>query len=117
MKTVEEKNKIIAKWMGETGLTKFKNDKIVPYDKTYNVIWQSLMPVVEKITQMKCDDYVEGTSNFTDMYFLRTFGAINTETGEYMVRINRFPVHEAKTLLQATFEAVSEFVFVISVKE
>lgn len=42
-------NKIVAVFMGETGLTKVKNDKLVPYDKKYDVIWQTLMSVVEKI--------------------------------------------------------------------
>jgi hypothetical protein len=43
-----EGNKLIAEFMKETGLTKVKDDKIVPYDKSYSYNW-SIMPVVEKI--------------------------------------------------------------------
>lgn len=43
-----EGDKIIAEYMNEVGLTKVKDDKIVPYDKSYFYNW-SIMPVVEKI--------------------------------------------------------------------
>lgn len=47
--SIEEGNKLIAEFMGEVGLTKVKDDKIVPYDKKYDTLWNNLMPVVEKI--------------------------------------------------------------------
>ena len=67
--------------------------------------WEWLMPVVEKICKTKIGDGVE----YVEYPHLRTFGMINSETGNFMVRFNGFQCFEAKDLFQATWEAVIDF--------
>lgn len=59
------------------------------------------MRVIDKITQFKYDD--------GDNAYLRTFGAYNAD-GEVMVRINRYGLFQAKTLIEATWIAAVDFV-------
>jgi len=72
----------------------------------YNKNWEWLMPVVEKICKTKIGDGVE----YVEYPYLRAFGMINPETGNYMVRFNGFQLFENKDLLQATWDAVIDFV-------
>lgn len=68
--------------------------------------WNWLMPVIEKICRTKIgdgDDNVEYTT-------LRTFGMLNQETGQIMVRFDRGPLFEADNLITATFNAVVDFI-------
>jgi len=114
-KEIIEGNKLIAEFMGEVGLTKVSNDKIVPYDKRYNNTWQNLMPVIEKISKFKYEEY-EVDNGIDDIYieydtaYTRTFGMINSRTGNPMVRINRHQLFEATTLIEAAWLAVVDFI-------
>ena len=63
-----------------------------------------LMPVVEKICETKIGDGVK----MVDYTYLRTFGMINKETGDKMVRFDCFGAHQAERLIDATFNAVVE---------
>ena len=67
-----EGNKLIAEFMCETGLTKVKGDKIVSYDKSYNVIWQNIMPVVEKIESFGYIVIIEGRSCYIQSHDTRS---------------------------------------------
>lgn len=66
----------------------------------YDHDFASLMRAVEKITKTKYND--------GDNAYLRTFGMYN-EDGEVMVRINRCPLFQAKTLIEATWLAVVDW--------
>ena len=79
----------------------------------YHSSWNWLMPVVEKIARCQTADeevIYNGEDSYFDAYYPRTFGMINSTTKEYMVRINRFPLHQSKSLIEATWFAVVEFV-------
>ena len=60
------------------------------------------MPVVEKIIGIKFDD--------GDNAHLRTFGMINQENGNVMVRFNRYSLFESNTLIGATYLAVVDLI-------
>ena len=68
----------------------------------YDHNWTWLMPVVEKIIGIKFDD--------GDNAHLRTFGMINQENGNVMVRFNRYSLFESNTLIGATYLAVVDFI-------
>lgn len=67
----------------------------------YHSSWGRLMPVVEKIVAIR----YEGD----ETAYLRTFGMRNHD-GNYMVRFNWCSLHEADTLLWATYSAVVDFI-------
>lgn len=79
----------------------------------YNSSWDWLMPVVEKIAQhvyeiwQDSNGYKEVTHH--DRAYPRTFGMIDSE-GKWMVRINRMPLEQESTLIEATYKAVVEFI-------
>lgn len=60
------------------------------------------MPVVEKITKHEYD-------NGEDTAYLRTFGMLS-DTKKPMVRFNRCTVYEGTTLIEATYQAVIDFI-------
>lgn len=68
----------------------------------YRKSWDWLMPVVTKII---CEKFEDGEN-----VYLRTFGMINEENGNLMVRFNRHGLFEAETLLEATYLAVCDYV-------
>lgn len=115
-------NKLIAKFMGtHNGESWLFPDNTVPdlgiyiYDEDlqFNLSWDWLMPVVEKIAKISLKDesiIQNGEDSYFDNYYLRTFAMINSETKEFMVRINRFPLHQSSKLIEATFESVVEFI-------
>ena len=107
----QEGNKLIAEFMGETGLTKVSNDKIVPYDKSYNYTWGNLMPVVEKISTIQFTDesWKENPVPYYDYAWPRTFGMRN-EQGQYMVRLNASTLHTADKFIDAVYLAVVDFI-------
>lgn len=71
----------------------------------YDSSWEHLMPVIGKISKIKClDNELE-----IDTYYCRTFGMVDLED-EYMVRINRFTLHSSPKFILAAFYAVVEFV-------
>ena len=79
----------------------------------YNDDWSLLMPVVEKLCRL--DIYYkpscEGESTETFNPYPRTFGMRFEHGPELMVRLNNSSICYAKSLLQATFEAVSDFIY------
>jgi hypothetical protein len=72
----------------------------------YRESWEWLMPVVEKICHLRIGDGKE----FTDYAYPRTFGMLNAETGQIMVRLNGSVLFEADTLIEATWLAVVDFI-------
>lgn len=68
----------------------------------FNKSWGWLMPVVEKICKISYDD--------GDTAYPRTFGMLDAETGQFMVRFNRSGVCHGDTLIEATFLAVLDFI-------
>jgi hypothetical protein len=74
-------------------------------DMKFNSSWDWLMPVVEKISRMKIGDGIETV----EYAYPRTFGMVNKGTGGIMVRLTGFTLHEAETLIEATYLAVVEF--------
>ena len=91
----------------ETILYRFPKDFPNPNGYTatlcqFDLSWEMLMPVVEKITNTKFDD--------GDTAYLRTFGMKNSETGQYMVRFNRYIVFYSDSLINATYQAIIEFI-------
>lgn len=114
MRNVEEYNNLIAEFMGFTYAHKSQDgcwyhlpdnpvDLMHNSAFDYHESWKSLMPVVNKIMDVKYDDTVDGTA------YLRTFGMKNDE-GQYMVRFNRYSLHAAEKLRDATYAAVIEFI-------
>ncbi len=64
--------------------------------------WEDLMLVVEKIvSKIRLDK--------TNVNF-KTFGLQNEETKEYMVRIDRHQLFQAKTLIEAIYLSVVDFI-------
>lgn len=79
----------------------------------FNASWDWLMPVVEKISLIV---YEEGVTNngYKDVVvknyaYPRTFAMPDSE-GNFMVRFNRMTLHQDKSLIKATYEAVVEFI-------
>lgn len=72
----------------------------------YHCTWGALMPVVEKMAQFQ---YTEEGDDIQDTAYPRTFGAIS-ESGNFMVRINRCSLFEDKELIIAAWQAVIEFI-------
>lgn len=85
---------------------RWNNDRF--YQNTpYHNDWNWLMPVIEKISLMQIE-YEDAT--LSDTYYPRTFGMLNEETGNRMVRFNDCAVFEAKKLIDAAWLAVVDFV-------
>lgn len=75
--------------------------------------WDWMMTVVEKIARCltKEEEVIyNGEDSYFDSYYLRTFGMLNSQTKEFMVRINRFSLHKSVSLIDATWAAVVEFI-------
>jgi len=68
--------------------------------------WNMLMPVVEIISKVP----LIGATDLQDTCYPRTFGMLNLETGNLMVRFNGMFLNEAPTLIEAIWLAVVEFV-------
>jgi hypothetical protein len=63
------------------------------------------MPVLEKIVKTKIGDGIK----YVEYPYLRTFGMVNEETGDFMVRLNGSQLFQAKELFEATYDAVIDF--------
>ena len=72
----------------------------------FDTDWDWLMLVAERIIKTKIGDGVE----YVEYPFLRTFGMINEETGDYMVRFNGFQLFQSETLIKATYLAIIDFI-------
>jgi hypothetical protein len=90
-------------------ISKYHNEDIEGFtfvdNPKYSTSWKYLMPVLEKICRTKVGDGIE----FIDYAHPRTFGMINKDTGQIMVRLNGFILHEADTLIEAVYMAIIEF--------
>ena len=85
---------------------KFEGEAAIPLSKhDYSTTWGLLMPVLEKICRMKIGDGV----TYVEYATPRTFGMLNEETGEIMVRLNGFQCFSSDTLIQATWNAIVDF--------
>lgn len=82
-----------------------------PEQLKYDTKWDWIMPVVEKIARIETKDVIHnGEDSYFDSFFPRTFGMINSETKHFMVRINRNPLHQSQSLMEATYSAVVDFI-------
>lgn len=111
-----EGNKLIAEFMGEEVLQINKGD-LYPVIKgefglkqtRYHASWDWLMPVVEKVSKIKCI-WHDPEPSISDTYYPRTFGMLNAETGNPMVRLNSTQIFDAKTLIEATWLSIVDFI-------
>src|SRR5688500_16214641 len=93
LKTLEG-NKLIAKFMGQPTTAEQVNfsadrtaiSRTVDRHFKYHSSWDWLMPVVEKISRITIE--WENSDDRTETYYPRTFGMLNSETGNFMVRFN-----------------------------
>lgn len=125
-KQIEEGNRLIAEFMGQSNLTKIKNTGrkvkttgkgyyqeqiLVSYVPAYNGLWNLLMPVVEKISRIeferRYDEYLEKWVIWT--HHPVTFGMLD-EQGRPMVRFYCNTLHFGDTLIQAAWNAVVDFI-------
>lgn len=118
-------NELIAEFMG---MHKADSDKLlltpefvmIDKDKNYWSLnkleyatsWDWLMPVVEKISKFVYDEY-KTNNGYKDVIekdyaYPRTFAMLNSE--KFMVRFNRMTLHESESLIDATYQAIVEFV-------
>ena len=111
MKERYENNQMIAKFMGEEVVEHQKHSLCIYRgegdDKCeiithYDISWNWLMPVVEKILKTKLDKHVRQT--------FKTFGMVDNKTGDFMVRFNGFFLHIDNDLIKATYKAVIEYI-------
>jgi hypothetical protein len=124
---IDKGNQIIAQFEGwvKNGKTQtYTGDIINVYrnkkgdvwrcDFDYNNSWAALMPVIEKISKHEYERYL--TQNGDDEYeeietaYPRTFGMINSRTGDFMFRFNRCYLFGAPTLIEAAWLAVVDFI-------
>jgi len=123
-----ESNKLIAKFMGETYrdngfpyIIKIHNSSIcksnpkgeVGHPIHYHDEWNWLMPVVEKIAKLQfkpVEVINNGEDSYYDNIYPRTFAMTNADTRKFMVRLNKFPLHQSNSLIEATYYAVIEFI-------
>jgi len=115
-----EGNKLIAEFM-ELYLIKGQKypfghpvTKVNFKEARYHYSWDWLMPVVEKISNIHYPDYFSGikpddVGEWDNCAYPRTFGMRDKE-GNYMVRFNANVLYSAKTLIEATWLAVIEFI-------
>lgn len=109
-------NRYIAEFMGlENPFRNYVNLNGLPVPMRYNLSWDWLMPVVEKIERYKClgvdKTYVQISDkhcaiwNYFDVKeFLRMTGDDKNEDGKFKVR------HSASTKIEATWLAVVDFI-------
>lgn len=105
-----KKNEMIAEWMQLKRLSDTKWINPVLAQKTDHLAYHEsfgwIMPVVEKICRLRVGDGI----TFYDYCYPRTFGMLNAETGQIMVRLNGNPLFEADTLIEAIWLAVTYFI-------
>lgn len=115
-----EGNKIIAEFMGEFRVssdmyaTGSSHNVWYEGDLKYHTSWDWLMPVIEKISRIEFDRHEQelpmgGTEIVVHTHYPRTFGMINKD-GNPMFRFNCGQVFEAKTLIEAAWMAVVDFI-------
>lgn len=96
-------NKIIQTFMRQERIIGYPGcDHSIHYDKDL----KKLMEAVEKICRTVVGDDVK----YIKYSSLRTFGMINEENGNMMVRFNGHQLFEAPTLIKATWLAVVDWI-------
>lgn len=117
---IRKGNELIAVFMGAKPSIIFTSTVIVTFPrlsifpgKQYKVShlkyysnWSWLMPVLEKICHLKIGD----GKTYVEYACPRTFGMIDSETGEMMIRLDGHPLHKDQYLIRATWEAIVEFI-------
>lgn len=116
-----EGNKLIAEFMGAkpitftddfggvvSGVLKMEDGLYPPYKLKYHSSWDWLMPVVEKMSRIKCVwDNDPNDGSYT--YYPLTFGMLNDE-GKPMVRFYSRFLFTADKLIEAAWLAVVDFI-------
>lgn len=74
----------------------------------YRTDWSHLMPVVEKIARHEYER--DPMCTHVDTAYPRTFGMIDSETGQFMFRYNRSSLFQADTLIEACWLATVDFI-------
>lgn len=92
----------IPAWYNKQGI------KQVEGALTYHLDWKLLMPVIEKICELKLPNEPNNPGIFPLIYPV-TFGMKNEE-GNFMFRFYTFPLNEGKTLIEAAYSAVAEVI-------
>ena len=114
--TTKESNALIAEFMEftETEVGWYDNEMLMPeivYEMNtgncftkllFHKSWDWLIPVIEKLQKTKIGDGIK----YVDYPTIRSFGMLNRDTGKLMVRFTSFQVHEADTLIEATYKAI-----------
>jgi hypothetical protein len=95
-------NRLIAEFMG----VEFGHDEQPKVFVKYHASWQWLMPVLEKLCKKEIGDGIKYVKYATP----RTFGMLNPETGQIMVRLDGFQLQQADTLIEATFKAIVDVI-------
>lgn len=126
---IERGNRIIAEFMGESGKTKVASTgrpardrygaiikdeyevKLVPYVPSYEMLWQNLMPVIEKISLIEFDRKTDEETGEVTIWRHHpvTFGMLNSTTGRPMFRYSCSGLFEADTLIEAAYIATVDF--------
>lgn len=111
-----EGNKLIAEFMGKH---LYDDKPAMPTSMQskgleYHSNWSWLMQVVHKISDYHYPEYwTHGkdpdAGEWDDTAYPRTFGMRDKE-GNYMVRFNANALHYGKTLIEATWNAVVDFI-------
>lgn len=117
MNEIQKGNILIARFMGGVvdGDSIYTHDGTLPHfantcainELKYHLSWSWLMPVVEKISRIP----IIGATENSDTCYPRTFGMLNNNTDHPMVRFNGCVLHEAHTLIEATWKAVVDFIY------
>lgn len=121
-KEILENSKLIAEFMGMKNISSVnqhpeykdqEGDYWFPERMEYHLSWNWLMPVVEKIAKLQfkpVEVINNGEDSYYDNIYPRTFGMVNADTRKFMVRLNKFPLHQSNSLIEATYYAVIEFI-------
>jgi len=88
---------------------KVEDNKFIAWEFAPHKNWCQLMPVVEKISQHHYADWGEKEHEFVDCAYPYTFGMRDAE-GNYMVRIHANQLFTAKTLIEAAYMAVVDWI-------
>lgn len=99
-------NKLIADFMGWQHHEDSKYDECEMAKLKYHLSWDSLMPVIEKISKVP----VIGATEQSDTCYPRTFGMLQDDTGLPMFRFNCCHLYVGGTLIEAAWIAVVEFI-------
>jgi hypothetical protein len=128
---MKEDNELIAEYMGEAvenyqtlsggfllcvkkGMAHLPIGSSTYPEYDYKNNWNALMPVVEKISQhvyeIQEDERIGGTTIIKQTAYPRTFAMLSDDDDKLMVRFNRSPLFTADTLIEATYNAVVEWI-------